>query len=181
MTIYTADIPRGGHFALRPVDLEVDLDLLHAWMHQPHIVPFWQLAIGRDELAVYLRAKASADHEGPLIGCLDGRPISYWEAYWAARDPLAAYYEVDEHDQGIHLLIGPPECTGHGLGLRLLEAVVAWQFGREPRTRRVVAEPDVRNMRMIHVFTRAGFRKAGEIELPDKRAALMVRDREVCG
>jgi acetyl CoA:N6-hydroxylysine acetyl transferase len=55
--------------------------------------------------------------------------------------------------------------------------VVAWQLGREPATRRVVAEPDVRNLRMIHVFEQCGFRRAGELDLPDKRAALMIHER----
>ena len=40
---------------------------------------------------------------------------------------------------------------------------MAWQLGREPATRRVVAEPDVRNLRMIHVFEQCGFRRAGEL------------------
>ena len=104
-------------------------------------------------------------------------PASYWELYWAARDPLARHYPAGDHDQGVHLLVGPPELTGQGLGRRLLEAVVGWQLDREPRTRRIVAEPDVRNARMIHVFERCGFLREGDLELPEKRAALMVRHR----
>ena len=30
---------------------------------------------------------------------------------------------------------------------------------------------------MIHVFQQCGFRRAGELELPDKRAALMLHER----
>lgn len=41
----------------------------------------------------------------------------------------------------------------------------------------MVAEPDVRNLRSIRAFERAGFTRAAELDLPDKRAALMVRDR----
>jgi acetyl CoA:N6-hydroxylysine acetyl transferase len=58
---------------------------------------------------------------------------------------------------------------------------VAWQFAREPATRRVVAEPDVGNARMIRVFEQCGFRRAGELDLPDKRAALMVCPRPEAG
>jgi RimJ/RimL family protein N-acetyltransferase len=97
--------------------------------------------------------------------------------YWAARDPLAHHYPAGDHDQGVHLLVGPLELTGMGLGRRLLDAVVGWQLAREPRTRRIVAEPDIRNARMIHVFKRCGFVCEAEVALPDKRAALMVRHR----
>ena len=46
--------------------------------------------------------------------------MSYWECYWAARDPLAGHYPAEPADQGVHLLIGPPERTGRGLGRQLL-------------------------------------------------------------
>jgi RimJ/RimL family protein N-acetyltransferase len=165
----------------RRLDPVADLDLVHGWMHQPHVAAFWRLDVPRAELAAYLRGVAGGSHQEALIGCVDGLPVSYWEVYWAARDPLARHYAAEPHDQGVHLLIGPPELTGRGLGRRLLEQVVAWQLAREPRTGRVVAEPDVRNARMIHVFERCGFVRETEVELPDKRAALMVRHRGAAG
>jgi RimJ/RimL family protein N-acetyltransferase len=41
----------------------------------------------------------------------------------------------------------------------------------------VVAEPDVRNIPSVRAFLRAGFRHDQDLDLPAKRAALMVRDR----
>ena len=175
--VFEARLPGGGLASFRALDPDGDLELVCSWMHQPHVVPFWQLDVSRAELGGYLRRAAADDHQQVLIGSLDGEPVSYWECYWAARDPLAGHYPAEPADQGVHLLIGPPERTGRGLGRQLLDAVVAWQLGREPATRRVVAEPDVRNLRMIHVFTQCGFRQAGELELPDKRAALMLHER----
>jgi acetyl CoA:N6-hydroxylysine acetyl transferase len=175
--VFEAGLAGGAAASFRALDPAGDLDLVHGWMHQPHVVPFWQLDLARDDLAGYLRRAAADDHQQVLIGSVDGEPVSYWECYWAARDPLASHYPAEQADQGVHLLIGPPERTGRGLGRQLLQAVVAWQLGREPATRRVVAEPDVRNHRMIHVFQQCGFRRAGELELPDKRAALMLHER----
>lgn len=169
--------PAGARTWFRPLDPEADLDLVHGWMHQPHVTAFWRLDVSRGELAAYLRGVVSDGHQEVLIGCVDGTPVSYWEVYWAAHDPLARHYAAEPHDQGVHLLIGPPELTGRGLGRHLLEQVVTWQLAREPRTRRIVAEPDVRNARMIHVFERCGFVREADVELPDKRAALMVRHR----
>ena len=176
-TVFEARLPEGGLASFRRLDPAGDLDLVHGWMHQPHVVPFWQLDRPRDEVGAYLASVAADEHVEPLVGYVDSVPVSYWEVYWAARDPLAAHYLAWEHDQGVHLLIGPPERTGRGLGLRLLDAVVRWQLDREPRTARIVAEPDVRNGRMIHVFERCGFVREADVDLPEKRAALMVRPR----
>jgi acetyl CoA:N6-hydroxylysine acetyl transferase len=176
-TAFEASLAGGENARFRSLDPDADLDLVHGWMHQPHVVPFWHLDVPRAALRAYLESMAAAAHLEPLIGCVDGVPVSYWEVYWAARDALAGHYPADEHDQGVHLLVGPIELTSQGLGRRLLDAVAGWQLDREPRTRRVVAEPDVRNARMIHVFERCGFVREGELELPEKRAALMVRHR----
>ncbi len=40
-----------------------------------------------------------------------------------------------------------------------------------------MSEPDLRNTPSIAAFLSAGFRYADEIDLPGKRAALMIRDR----
>ncbi len=175
--VFTAALAGGATAGFRRLDPIADLELVHGWMHQPHVVPFWRLDVPREQLSAYLDGVAGDAHVEPLIGAVEGVPVSYWEVYRAAEDPLAEYYAAEEHDQGVHLLIGPLGLTGQGLGRRLLDAVVGWQLDREPRTRQVVAEPDVRNRRMIHVFERCGFVREGELELPDKRAALMVRHR----
>jgi RimJ/RimL family protein N-acetyltransferase len=40
-------------------------------------------------------------------------------------------------------------------------------------TNKVMAEPDIRNAKMIHLFEKCGFTPIKEIELPDKTALLM--------
>ncbi len=75
------------------------------------------------------------------------------------------------------MLPGPAECRGRGLGVDLLRAVSTWQLDADPGATRVVAEPDVTNVRSVRAFERAGFRRVTDLDLPDKRAALMVRNR----
>jgi hypothetical protein len=41
----------------------------------------------------------------------------------------------------------------------------------------LMAEPDLRNTPSVAAFLGAGFRLSAEVDLPDKRAALMIRDR----
>lgn len=167
-----------GVFALRELDLARDLDLVHSWMNDPEVARFWEMPWSRDRMADYLRHAQAAGHSTPYLGELDGVAMSYWECYRADLDPLAEHYPAREHDAGVHLLLGPATYRGRGLGAGLLRAVAGWQLEADPRACRVVAEPDVRNERSVRVFQRAGFRRVADLELPDKRAALMVRDRE---
>ncbi|WP_435102646.1 GNAT family N-acetyltransferase [Halarchaeum sp. P4] len=166
------------HVALRPASEARDLGRLHRWLGSEHVKPYWQLDLPLPEFRERLREKLEDDHLTPYIGCLDHVPMSYWECYWAAADDVAAHYDADPADRGIHLLIGPTEYLGRGYAVPLLRAVTAMQF-RHPETDRVVAEPDARNDAAIRVFEQAGFRDEGTFHFPEaeKDARLMVCER----
>lgn len=161
----------------REVDLDRDLGRLHAWLNSEHVLPYWEqddpLPVVRDTLA----DRAANEDQTLYVGHLDHTPMSYFEAYWAARDPIGDRYDAHPADRGIHLLIGPPEYLGEGYAAPLLRAMTAFLF-RHPETRRVIAEPDARNERAIRAFERAGFERRREIELPEKTAQFVVRRRE---
>ncbi|MGH3793357.1 MAG: GNAT family N-acetyltransferase [Pseudonocardiaceae bacterium] len=167
----------GGLFSLRPLDPDRDLDLVHSWMNDPEVARFWEMPWPRSRISGYLHRQGAGPHSAPYLGALDGVAMSYWELYRADLDPLAEYYDALDNDAGVHLLLGPAQYRGRGLAEGLLRAVSGWQLDADPRARRVVAEPDVRNQRSVRVFERAGFHRVTDIDLPDKRAALMVRDR----
>lgn len=167
-----------GEFRLLPVRLARDLALLTRWMNDPAVAEFWELAGTEDVTAAHLRSQLGGDGRSvPCLGVLDGTPMSYWEIYRADLDPLARHYPARPHDTGIHLLIGGGADRGRGLGTTLLRAVADLVLRHRPRCARVVAEPDLRNAPSVSAFIGAGFRLSAEIDLPDKRAALMVRDR----
>lgn len=168
-----------GVFTLRGLDPNRDLDLVHCWMNDPEVARFWEMPWPRDRIADYLRRAQCARHSTPYLGELDGIAMSYWECYRADLDPVAEHYPAREHDAGVHLLLGPPAYRGRGIAAGALCAVAGWQLDADPRASRVIAEPDVRNERSVRAFQRAGFRRVADIDLPDKRAALMVRNREL--
>jgi RimJ/RimL family protein N-acetyltransferase len=158
------------------------LGLLHRWMNDPVVAAFWELGGPPRRTEEHLRAQRGGDEGSvPCLGLLDGRAMSYWEIYRADRDPLADHYPARPHDTGVHLLIGEAADRGRGLGALLLDAVARLVFERRPACQRVVAEPDVRNHASLGAFRRAGFRRAAELALPGKRAALMIRGRGVVG
>ncbi|WP_055717894.1 GNAT family N-acetyltransferase [Streptomyces torulosus] len=167
-----------GTLRLLPVRLERDLPLITRWMNDSAVASSWQLAGPEDVTANHLRAQLDGDGRSvPCLGVLDGTPMSYWEIYRADLDPIARHYPARPHDTGVHLLIGPVADRGRGLGSALLRAVADLVLDNRPSCARVVAEPDLRNFPSVSAFLTAGFRFSAEVDLPDKRAALMIRDR----
>ncbi|WP_447040389.1 GNAT family N-acetyltransferase [Streptomyces sp. DSM 118878] len=167
-----------GVFELVPVRLERDLPLISRWMNDPAVSAFWELAGPEAVTEAHLRPQLAGDGRSvPCLGVLGGTPMSYWEIYRADLDPLARHYPARPHDTGIHLLIGGVADRGQGLGTSLLRAVADLVFEHRPACARVVAEPDLRNTPSVSAFLSAGFRFSAEVDLPDKRAALMISDR----
>ncbi|MEW2048097.1 GNAT family N-acetyltransferase [Streptomyces sp. NPDC005476] len=166
-----------GVFRLVPVRMERDLPLVGRWMNDPAVAAFWELSGPESVTRRHLRRQFADGRSVPCLGVLAGRPMSYWEIYRADLDPLARHYPALAHDTGIHLLIGCVTDRGRGLGSRLLTAVADLVLDRRPACARVVAEPDLRNIASVTTFLNAGFRFFAEVDLPTKRAALMVRDR----
>ena len=167
-----------GRFSLRRLNPDRDLDLVHSWMNDSEVARFWRMAWPRTGIASYLHRQDSSLRSTSYLGLLEGVPMSYWELYRADLDPLARHYAAREHDIGMHLLLGPAEYRGKGLAAGLLRSVSTWQLNRDPRVTQVVAEPDVENTLSIWAFEHAGFRRAKDLDLPRKRAILMVRDRQ---
>lgn len=165
--------------AFRPASVERDLGRLHAWLNSEHVLPYWQLDDPLPRFRRTLAEKLADEHLTPYVGCLDHVPMSYWERYWAADDPLAEHYDAWPADQGVHLLVGPPEYLGEGYAVPLLRAMTAFAF-RHAETDRVVAEPDARNDRAIRVFERCGYEPRDEFYFPaeEKNALLVMCERD---
>ncbi|MFJ4918295.1 GNAT family N-acetyltransferase [Streptomyces sp. NPDC088725] len=167
-----------GVFQLVPVRVERDLALISRWMNDPAVAAFWELAGPEAVTAAHLRAQLDGDGRSvPCLGVLGGAPMSYWEIYRADLDPLARHYPSRPHDTGIHFLVGGVADRGRRMGTTLLRAVSALILDSRPRCGRVLAEPDLRNTPSVSAFLSAGFRFSAEVDLDQKRAALMVRER----
>lgn len=153
---------------------ERDIELIHGWMQQPHVIPWWRLEGDPALVGRYLRTQCALEHLTPWVIDADGVPFAYLETYRAADDPLARAYAADPDDLGWHVLVGPAAMLGSGVPRAMGRAVVRRLF--DEGAGRVVCEPDVRNRRMIAFCERLGGRVVAELELPDKRAALVMWD-----
>ena len=172
-------VTRAGRFTLSPVRPDRDLPLLHRWLNDPVVDEYWRLGGEPARVAEYLGEVRARSHSRGFVGRLSGRAIGYWEVYRAVEDRLGRYYLARPSDLGVRLLIGEADCRGLGLGPVLLDALVR-ALQQESRCR-VVAAPDERDSASLRAFAHTGFRRAGTLALPERNAALMMREAAVPG
>ncbi len=178
--LYQRDIRAlGKTVSFRTIDPAIDLEIFHRWMNTPRVAHFWEMQGSREEHAHYIGDVLKDAHLHPLIGCFDGEPFGYFEAYWAKEDRIAPFYDVDDYDRGLHMLVGEERFRGPHFVSAWLQSLAHCLFLDDPRTRNVVAEPRADNARMIAYMQAAGFHKIKEFDFPHKRAAMMVLPREV--
>ncbi|GAA4818101.1 GNAT family N-acetyltransferase [Nocardioides caeni] len=164
---------------IEPLDLERDLDLLHAWVTHPRS-SFWMMQDATvDDVRSEYGDIVASDHHDAWLGRIGGRPTFLVETYDPRRAPgLADLPELIDGDLGMHVLVAPP--AGRpvaGLTTDVFDAVMAFCFD-DPTVRRVVVEPDVRNHPIRDKNVGVGFTELREIPLPGKTAMLSVCPRE---
>lgn len=176
----------GDGFTFRRL-AESDLPLLHTWLNEPGVAPWWT----SDDLSwegVVDEHTKSIRGEEPLdeyIADLDGRPFGWIQTYAIDDDPeyaeaIAAVGCPTAGLAGVDYTIGDPADRGRGLGARMVRAFLdAVVFGEHPEWERACAGPDPANRRSIRVLEKAGFRFAGDIDTCDGPEHLMVIDRTI--
>lgn len=169
----------GRTVSFRLLDRERDTERLWRWMNRPHVVPQWRMAKPLDDILAYVDRNISDPHQDPYLGFIDDEPMSYWEAYWAKDDILGRYYAAEDKDRGWHMLVGEPAYFGRGYAPAIIREFTRFLFLMDPDTARVVGEPSVEARKLLRYAAVCAFEKAGEIDLPDKRAALMICRRAV--
>jgi len=83
-----------------PLRIPADIDLVHGWMQQPHVAPWWHLAGPRDGVRDYLYARRRMRHRDCWIASDSRRPVAYLETFAVSDDPLAGRYDAQPGDRG---------------------------------------------------------------------------------
>ncbi|MFH8792445.1 GNAT family N-acetyltransferase [Streptomyces sp. NPDC017941] len=168
---------RVGTLALRPLDPFEDAGLVHSWVTHPKSA-FWlfQDAKLQDVEREYMGIAAS-EHRDAYVGLHDGEPAFLMERYDPRYIELAGLYEPEPGDVGMHFLVTPTDRPVHGFTRAVITTVMEHLFA-DPRTRRVVVEPDVTNTAVHRLNDTVGFVPEREIDKPEKRALLSFCTRE---
>lgn len=169
----------GAWISLRTLDIELDLERFNRWQNTPRVLAFWDEGGSLDDHRQYLEKLADDPHTLTLIGCFDDQPFAYFEAYWAKEDRIAPFYDADDYDRGIHMLVGEQAHRGPHKVASWLSALTDYLLQDDPRTRRIVAEPRADNAKMIGYMQAQGYARIKEFDFPHKRAALMVLERTI--
>ncbi|MEV7288122.1 GNAT family N-acetyltransferase [Streptomyces sp. NPDC093252] len=166
-----------GTLSLRPLDPLRDAELLHGWVTHPKAV-FWLMGNARlqDVERTYMGI-AAHEHHHALLGLHNGTPAFLMEKYDPRYVELTGLYEPEPGDVGMHFLTAPTDRPVHGFTRAVLTAVMDELFA-DPRTRRVVVEPDVANTAVQALNAAVGFVPDREIDKPEKRALLSFCTRQ---
>ena len=167
-----------GEITLQPVDVERDVELLHAWVTHPRS-EFWMMqGASVDDVRTEYAGIVANPHQQAWLGTVDGRPTFLAETYEPAHSPLADLPELRAGDVGMHVLVAPPDgAPVRGLTTAVFGAVMAFCLD-DPRHDRVVVEPDTRNDAIRALNRAAGFVELRDVILPEKTATLSVATRD---
>ncbi|WP_338075719.1 GNAT family N-acetyltransferase [Chengkuizengella sediminis] len=162
---------------VRPVSYEKDLEIIYKWMHEEHLAPFWKLDVSLNEFQNYLKKSLEAEHKDIYIASLDDEPVCYFMTYKVSEDQIRNYYDVEEGDLGGHFAIGKRENLRKEVMIPLLRGLLSFGFYRYD-TKHIIVEPDIRNRIVIPTLKQCGFEIHSYIQLPHKKAALMILRKE---
>jgi aminoglycoside 6'-N-acetyltransferase len=145
-----------------------DLPLVRRWLRTAHVSEWWtdspeEFTFDGDDPAV-----------DQFIVVKDDQPFAYLQCYdqgacpenWLGRHPVGT--------RGIDQFIGEADLIGCGHGSAFIRAFSDCLLAAG--TPRVITDPNPANARAIRAYEKAGFHKAHEVDTPDGRALLMVRN-----
>ncbi|WP_234710589.1 GNAT family N-acetyltransferase [Sinorhizobium arboris] len=155
-----------------------DLPDVHRWMNDPRVDEFWNEAGSEAAHRRYLQRMFADPHTIPLIGRFNGRAFSYFEIYWAKEDVIGPFSGAGDYDRGCHVIVGEESCRGKPWFTAWLPSLLHLMFLDDPRTERIVQEPNAAHHRQLGNLQRSGFSHTRTVELPTKRAAIMSISRQ---
>jgi lysine N-acyltransferase len=164
-------------YGLRLADPDADAETIAEWMNRPHLAESWEYAWPAARWRRYLRAQLESSFSRPFVGSLDGVDHGYLELYRAAKDSIATRYEYDPYDLGLHIAVADLEYMKRGHIRYLLPHLLASMFNLDPRCRRIMFDPDHRNVLARGFCERGGFVFLGEHDMSNRRMALYVLPR----
>lgn len=169
--IYARDLPAlGVRFTLRGWQPDEDAARVARWFDEPRVRDGWTGA---------QPGTPDADpHLTPLVGCFDGEPFAYFDAFWLKEDPLAPHVAARDYDRGLRMLVGEPRWRGPHCVAGWLPCVVHYLFLDDPRTEAVGCAVPAGHARLADYLARHGFARQRRLVLADAQPLWMRTLRE---
>jgi len=155
-------------YQFRPMSAD-DLPLVRDWLRVPHVKEWWHDA---DDFE-FVSGDLGHHDMAQFIVTMNERPFGYLQCYRIG-DWHAGFGPQPDGTRGIDQFIAEPGMVGRGHGSAFIRQFIEGLL--DSGTPRIVIDPSPTNPRAIRAYEKAGFRRVHEIDTPDGRALLMVRD-----
>lgn len=164
-------------YGLRLGDPDADAEMIAEWMNRPHLAESWECAWPAARWHRYLGAQLEGSFSRPFIATVDGVDRGYIELYRAAKDSIADRYEHDPYDLGLHVAVADLDHIKRGYVSYALPHLLGSIFDLDPRCRRIMFDPDHRNVLARKFCERGSCVFLGEHDMSNRRMALYVLPR----
>ncbi|WP_229069450.1 GNAT family N-acetyltransferase [Actinoplanes sp. DH11] len=174
--VFSEKLPGLGELIMVPLAPAAHAAVVHGWVTKPRN-RYWGMGEHTVQQVeeVYTFVDGLDTHHAYLL-LLDDAPIGIFQTYEPEHDPVGECYDVRPGDFGLHLLLDAGDRDLPHVTSAVFPALLRHLFA-DPAHQRIIAEPDIRNERMITRLRREGFNLGPEIDLGHKTARLTFLDR----
>ena len=152
------------NFTFKPLT-ESDLPLLFEWLALPHVAEWWRETRDYKKFANKYRKWIEVDDVGPFIIYHQDTPIGYISWSNTATDPMRPE-NYPERTYGIDLFIADTNYIGKGYGSELIKQFIK-QIIMPMKPVKIITDPEIANVRAIHVYEKVGFKKRKIVQATD--------------
>jgi len=135
-----------NEFSFQPLK-KTDLPLLFDWLALPHIAEWWRESRDWEIFSKKYIPKITAPDIQQVFIIRDGKRIGYIHSY---EDPGKIF--------GLDLFIADTESLGKGYSVPLIKQFIH-QFILPLGPKKIGIDPEITNVRAIHVYEKVGFKK----------------------
>ena len=163
-------------YQFRPMS-ENDLPQVREWLARPHVAAWWHDAEDFEFVS------GDLDHPdlAQFIVTFRDSPFAYLQCYkmeepYKASEWNGCFGSQPTGARGIDQFIGDADMVGRGHGSAFIRQFIDDLLATG--VPRVVIDPRPDNPRAIRAYEKAGFIRQHEVDTPDGRALLMIRDAQ---
>ncbi len=141
---------------------------VNRWLKLPY-AQYWRMQNSTDDFRQ--ESLEANDHQFGLIGYRENKIICYTELYDPRFNEVGSYYDVEDGDCGMHLIIAPVEIPQSGFSLNIISTITTLIL-KYFNFKRMVVEPDENNKKIHNLNHKIGIYYSKKIQLSYKTALL---------